>query len=430
MKKTGQMVIGLFVFANLLNYLDRYVLAAVLNPIGQTMGLNDAQLGSLALAFLLVYLLSAPLFSYLAERYSRMKIVAAGIALWSLATGAAALAVGFKTLLLTRALVGIGEAAYATIGPAVLADLVPEKHRAKVFTWFYLAIPVGSAIGFAMGGLVEGLAGWRASFLVAGIPGLILSFFFWRMAEPVLGAQENEVYSKTDDGYWQKLRAVLGNRTFVACTLCYVGYTFAMGALTHWAPTLFQRRFDQSPSTSGTLFGAIAVLTGIAGTFLGGEATHRLQARYPQVGIWISMLTLLAALPFLYGGLVELNVVNAYLLWAIGMFLLFINTSPINAITVSCLPAPLRATGMAANIFFVHLLGDAISPAIVGNLSLRLGSSGTALASALMLTVPAIFFAGLALIPAIIRRPLPMANKSAMNTERIHLRAQTNDSRR
>lgn len=405
MNSNARYTLVLFVLANLLNYMDRYVLAAVLNPIGQSLKLDDSQLGLLATVFLLMYMFAAPLFSLLADRFSRTKLVAAGIFLWSIATAAAALANDFQTLLWTRALVGVGEAAYATIGPSILADLYPAKIRAKVFTWFYLAIPVGSALGFTIGGLMDGLAGWRSSFLVCGLPGILLAAFFWRMRDPELGAQdEDHDPSSSKMGYWQKMGALLRNRTFVACTLCYVGYTFAMGALTHWAPTLFQRQYGQSASEAGTFFGAIAVLTGIIGTFAGGVVTHRLQSKYPNSGIWISLVTLLLSAPFIYLGLQYSTMATAYAFWAIAMLLLFVNISPINAITVSCLPAPLRATGMAVNILFVHLLGDAISPAIVGNRSLNAGSSGMALASALEITIPAIIGAGIVLLWAFKKR--------------------------
>lgn len=399
------MILLLFVAANLLNYLDRYILAAVLNPIGVDLSLNDAELGRLALMFLTVYLISAPIFSYLAERHSRVKLVAIGILLWSLATSAAAFAVDFKTLLLTRALVGIGEAAYATLGPAILADLYPEKSRARIFTWFYLAIPVGSALGYTLGGAIEGLAGWRASFFVAGLPGIFLSFMFWRMKEPKLGAQDSEPLALSDGrNYLQKIGLLFKNRIWLACTGSYIAYTFAMGALSHWAPTLFQRLYQQTPASAGTLFGAIAVVTGIIGTLLGGYITDRWQDRIPNIGLWLSTLTMLAAAPVMMIGLRESNMNVAYALWAIAMLLLFINTSPVNALTVSCVPAPLRASAMAVNIFLIHLLGDAISPEIVGRRSMAGGSSGEALAEALIISVPAIILSGLILLFALRRR--------------------------
>ena len=381
----------------MLNYLDRFVLASVLNPIGQSLHLNDAQLGRLAFVFLLVYLLAAPLFSYLAERYSRTKLVAFGIFLWSLATSAAALAHDFPTLLLTRALVGVGEAAYGTLGPAILADLYPEKARARVFTWFYLAIPVGSALGYGLGGFIEGLAGWRASFLFTGLPGVILALVFWRMQEPVLGALDGLLPGAEKETFGEKLKSLFRNRVWFACTMSYVGYTFAMGGLSHWAPTLFQRLYNQSPTSAGMIFGGIAVLTGIVGTLLGGQLTDKWQTRYPNAGLWISLVTLILSAPVIAFGLKQTEVVPAYVLWSIAMFLLFMNTSPLNALTVSSLPAQTRAIGMAMNIFLIHALGDAISPELVGERSMAAGSSGDALAGALMICVPALVFAGLAL---------------------------------
>lgn len=398
MRPAGKLTLLLFVLANLLNYLDRYVLAAVLNPIGSALQLNDAQLGRLALVFLAVYLVSAPVFSFLAERYARVKLVAVGIALWSVATAAAAFAFDYQSLLFTRALVGIGEAAYASLGPSILADLYPERSRARVFTWFYLAIPVGSALGYTLGGVVEGLAGWRASFLIAGLPGIVLSLLFWKMKEPQLGAQDTASPAVDTRSYGAKILDLFKNRIWLACTGSYVAYTFAMGALSHWAPTLFQRLYGQSPSSAGTVFGAIAVLTGIVGTLIGGHLTDRWQSRYPNIGIWISLATIIAAAPVLAIGLHETEMQRAYVYWSIGMFLLFINTSPINALTVSCVPAPMRATAMAVNIFLIHILGDAISPEIVGHRSMAGGSSGQALAEALMITVPAVLVSGLVLL--------------------------------
>lgn len=397
-------ILWLFVVVNLLNYMDRYVLAAVLQPIGTSLGLGDAQLGRLAMAFLVAYLLTAPLFGYLAERMSRMVLVSIGIALWSLATAGAAFANDFTTLMATRALVGVGEAAYASLGPAILSDVYPQKDRARIFTWFYLAIPVGSALGYALGGIVEGLAGWRASFLVAGLPGLLLAFVMWRLPDPPLGALDEAPDTVRHMSYLEKLKHLLTNRIWLACTVSYVGYTFAMGALSHWAPTLFQRAHGQSATTAGTIFGGIAVVTGIVGTLLGGNLTDRFQSRIPNMGLWVSIVTILASVPVVYLGLVETNPTLAYVYWSVGLFLLFVNTSPVNALTVSCLPASLRATGMAVNILLIHLFGDAISPELVGVQSEKLGSTGTALSQGLMISLPAIVLAGCALFAALKRR--------------------------
>ncbi|HJV22654.1 MAG TPA: MFS transporter, partial [Holophagaceae bacterium] len=186
-----------------------------------------------------------------------------------------------------------------------------------------------------------------------------------------------------------------------ACTGSYVAYTFAMGALSHWAPTLLQRKFGVSTGQAGTVFGGIAVVTGILGTFLGGTLTDRLQKRFPDAGVWISGLTLLAAGPVVALALGAGNLSLVYTLFFAGMLLLFINTSPVNALTVSSLPASVRATGVALNVLLIHLLGDAISPEWVGHRSEALHglglTAGDALGRGMLIAVPAILLSGAAL---------------------------------
>ncbi|HJW33737.1 MAG TPA: MFS transporter [Holophagaceae bacterium] len=399
--RTSTRLLILLTGINLLNYLDRYVVAAVLEPLGRDLHLTDVQLGRLPFVFVVVYMLSAPLFGWLADRYHRPKLVALGVALWSLATVGAAFVHSYPALLFTRSLVGVGEAAYATLGPAILADVVPEDERAAKFTWFYLAIPVGSAFGYGLGGLVAQHWGWRAAFMVAGLPGLIFAVRMMLLPDPVRGGMDQTKDLAADLTFGERLGAIFRNRVWLACTGSYVAYTFAMGALSHWGPTLLQRKFAVSTGQAGTVFGGIAVITGIVGTFLGGSLTSRLQKRFPDAGVWISGLTLLAAGPVVGLALGAGNLNLVYALFFAGMLLLFINTSPVNALTVSSLPASVRATGVAINVLLIHLLGDAISPEWVGHRSealhgLGLGT-GEALGRAMLIAVPAILLSGVAL---------------------------------
>ncbi|GLH72741.1 MFS transporter [Geothrix limicola] len=386
---------------NLVNYLDRYVVAAVLEPLGKELHLTDAQLGRLTLVFILVYMCAAPAFGYLADRFHRPRLVAGGVALWSLATAGAAFIHSYPALLVMRSLVGVGEAAYATLGPAMLADGFPEAERAKKFTWFYLAIPVGSAFGYGLGGLVAGSWGWRAAFMVAGIPGLALAAWMAFQMDPVRGGMDALPDTDAAEPYLKRLRHIFFNRIWLACTASYVAYTFAMGALSMWSPTLLQRRFAVSTAKAGLVFGGLAVVTGILGTFLGGWLTDRWQRRWPDAGALLSGLTLLAAAPIVGWALGTSSLHLAYLSFFVGMFLLFVNTSPVNALTVSCLPASVRATGVGVNVLLIHLMGDAISPELVGRRADALHAAGLGggdgLARALTLVLPAILISGLAL---------------------------------
>ena len=387
---------------NLLNYMDRYVVAAVLEPMGRELGLSDAQLGWVQPVFIYAYMLAAPVFGTLADRFHRPRLIAAGISLWSLATAGAALAGGFPGLLFTRALVGVGEAAYASLGPALLADCYPESERARSFTWFYLAIPVGSALGYALGGVAAQAWGWRAAFLVAGLPGLLLAVRMARTADPPRGAMDTIEDRLAGAPFSLRLKSLFSNRIWLACTLSYTAYTFAMGALSTWAPTLLQRVHGISAGQAGIVFGGLAVVTGIAGTFAGGILTSRLQKRWSDAGVWLAGLTLIGAAPIVAWALKAPTPGWAYAIFFLGMLLLFCNTSPVNALTVSCVPASIRATGTSVNVFLIHLLGDALSPEWVGHRSAAFSAAGVgrgeALARALWIAVPAIAASGVILI--------------------------------
>jgi MFS family permease len=394
----------LFSLINLVNYIDRYVVAAILEPLGQDLSLDDAQRGRLTFVFVIVYMAAAPVFGALADRMNRPRLIAVGVAIWSLATMGGAFVQDFTQLLIVRSLVGIGEAAYASLGPAVLSDCIPERERARRFTWFYLAIPVGSALGYALGGVVAQFYGWRAAFLVAGLPGLILALRMLKLPDPERGALDETKEVEHLGSFKARVAAAFKNRIWLACTASYVAYTFAMGALSTWAPTLLQRRFNVEIGEAGAAFGGIAVVTGIVGTFLGGFITDRGQRRWPNLGVDFSAVALLLAAPCVYFSLHAASLPLTYALFFASMLLLFINTSPVNALTVSCLPASARATGTAVNVMLIHLLGDAISPEWVGlrsNAAAGTGaSSADALAHGLMIAVPAVMVSGLVLFLA------------------------------
>src|ERR1041384_397719 len=159
-------------FINLFNYLDRWILPSVLESIRKDLHFSDTQLGVLATGFIIVYMLTSPIFGSLGDRRKRPPLIALGVAIWSVATSLAGFARGFVTLFTARATGGVGEAAYGTIAPALLADHFPLEKRGRVFAVFFAAIPIGSAAGYIAGGLLDQRFGWRGAFWFAGAPGL------------------------------------------------------------------------------------------------------------------------------------------------------------------------------------------------------------------------------------------------------------------
>ena len=190
----------MFTAINLLNYLDRFVISPLLPVLKQEMGLSDTQLGALVPAFMLVYMFAAPAFGAWGDRRSRTHAISLGVGLWSIATLLAGFAHGYAHLLAARALVGIGEAAFVAIAAAMLADLFPAGDRGRVYAVLNMAIPVGSALGFILGGLIGHHFGWRAAFFVAGAPGLALALAVLWLKDPPRGAQDHAPRSRAPGG--------------------------------------------------------------------------------------------------------------------------------------------------------------------------------------------------------------------------------------
>ena len=183
--------LAILAFINLFSYLDRFVVAGVLESLKHSdLGLSDTNLGSLMTGFLVVYTLLAPVFGALGDRRSRPRLIALGVACWSFATAMSGFAVNFLTLFAARAAVGVGEAAYVTIAPSLLSDYFPVRQRGRVMAIFFCAIPVGSALGYVVGGLVDKHYGWRAAFFVAGVPGLLLAALCLLLRDPPRGIQD------------------------------------------------------------------------------------------------------------------------------------------------------------------------------------------------------------------------------------------------
>jgi MFS transporter, Spinster family, sphingosine-1-phosphate transporter len=363
---------------NLFNYLDRWVVAAVAESIKHSeLAPTDAQLGSLAFGFLLVYALTAPVFGRLGDTRSRRGLVAAGVALWSVATALAGFARSFTALFWARAAVGVGEAAYGTIAPSLIADYFPAERRGRTFAIFFAAIPIGSALGYIVGGLADRYFGWRRAFFVAGVPGLLLAALVLGLYEPVRGGQDSSAASPAAPPGTSKpiasardaFRSLVRNRAYVLTVLGYAAYTFALGGLAYWMPA-FLERIRGVPKVQATAqFGAVVVVTGFLGTAVGGWLGDRLLRRTRQAYAWVSGIATLVAAPLMLAALVASAPAIYWSAVVVAEVLLFASTGPVNSMIVNVVSPNMRATAMAASIFAIHLLGDVPSPLLVGMIS-------------------------------------------------------------
>ncbi len=382
--------LALLLAVNLLNYIDRQVLYAVFPLIKADLALSDTALGFLGSAFMLCYMVSAPLFGWLGDRLSRVRLAAAGLVAWSLATAGAGLAPGYRTLLAARTLVGVGEASFGTVSPGLLADYFPRERRGRVLAYFYLAIPVGSALGYLLGGNIGQHFGWHAAFLLVGVPGLLLTLPVMYLREPRRGAGDagaDTVNESSGDGY----AALFANRSFVTNTLAMTAMTFAMGGLAQWVPSFLNRAYGLDVARGNTLFGALTVVAGITGTLTGGWLGDRLQARSVKGYLHVSGWGFLVGTPIAAAAILTTSLPLCLAAMFCAEFFLFLNTGPLNTVIVNVTRPGVRAMAFAVNIFFIHALGDAVSPTLLGWLSDRWGLRGALLVAPAAITVAAAF---------------------------------------
>ena len=354
---------------NLLNYLDRYVPSAVKDLFKHDLGLSDAETSYPLTAFVIVYMLSSPFFGSLADRMSRKVLIAVGVAIWSVATAAGALAVGFWSFLAARAMVGIGEAAYATISPSLISDYFEPARRNRVLTLFYTAIPVGTALGFVIGGAVGEHWGWRHAFLICGLPGLAAAGLALMMKEPPRGGTDLEESTEAAPNWPEALRLLAHNREYVIAVAGYTAVTFAAGAMADWFMTYLVRYRGLGMTEAGNLMGPAVVLGGLGGTVVGGLLGDWLGSRTRNPYFALSCLSMLPSILFAIAALLVTGRTAIFVSILLAQFFLWFYNGPINAILVNCVAANMRARAFSLSILAIHLLGDAISPAIVGALS-------------------------------------------------------------
>ena len=410
--------LALLLAINLFNYIDRQVLAAVAPEIQKDFHADDATTGLLQTAFLASYMLIAPLFGWLGDRYRRWPLIGIGVILWSLASGASGLAAelggffenrltwmsalfsslgltaGIGALLLTRMFVGVGEGAYGPTAPTMISDMYPVENRGRMMAWFYAAIPVGSALGYLLGGAILSMdLTWHWAFFVVLPPGIILGVWCFLMRDPPRGASESVAVVSpgtasiaTPPGHlagsapsvtvkskrFAEYRALLKTPSYLLNTAGMTAMTFALGGIGFWMPKyiVWQSGGEVSLKTANSVFGPIIVVSGLLGTLAGGWVGDRLRPRFGGSYFLVSGTAMVLAFPLF----LLLPITPFPLAWALifaTSFCLFFNTGPTNTILANVTHMSVRATGFALNILVIHAAGDAISPWLIGKINDR-----------------------------------------------------------
>jgi len=390
---------------NFLNYIDRQILPTVATSIQHDLHLSDTEYGAMEGALLISFTVLAPVFGWLGDRFSRTTLMATAAVVWSVATGLTAIAdhspfflPGFTThiplaglpvalsglavtMCIVRAVVGVGESSYSTITPTLIADYFPPLRRATALGVFQIAIPMGFALGYVIGVILERFFGWRMAFMIVGLPGLITALFVWKLREPKRGTTElhHELppggeESVNREPWLQTCWRIVTTRDWLLSTAGYAALTFVLGAFATWAKKLLEEDKQMGKLSAGIALGVITLLAGFAGSFGGGWIADRVKAKRRNgyfvvcalsslLGIVPAVLALAWHEPLFFLPAVFLTV-----------FFLFINNAPFHAILVGSVPPAIRATAMALNIVAIHMCGDLISRFGVGVLSDSVGS--------------------------------------------------------
>jgi len=349
---------------NFVNYLDRYILPAVQEQVKDEFRLTDDQIGSLTLWFFVAYVLSSPVTGWLGDRFPRKPmIVIAALAIAAMNFFTASVH-SYMSLNLRHAALGVMEASFGIFAPALLADFFSEEQRNKVLTIFNMALPFGAACSYEGGAWVGEHYGWRMSFIMSAIPGVIIGLLIWMMMrEPA----RTGLVAKADVGKATVL-SLLKNKAYLSSILGYAAVTFSLGGISWWMPSFLHREAGYSMQAAGGVMGPIIVIAGLGGTALGGWLAQWWSKRTEKALYYVPALGSLLAVPpalICFFGPQHLLVPSLYA----AVFLIFLGTGPVNASTLNAVPSNLRATAMAGQLFAIHVFGDAFSPKLIGMVS-------------------------------------------------------------
>lgn len=394
---------------NLLNYVDRNVLFAVQPLVQDEFHVTNAQIGYLTSAFLGFYMVTAPFVGPLADRYSRKLIIALGAIFWSGLTLLTAVTHTYTELLIRHTLVGVGEATFVTIAPTFVADLFVEEKRGRILGIFYLAIPVGSAAGYLLGGHLAPQHGWRYPFYIAAAPGFLLAIAVLFLREPERG--QFDVIQETPER--ASILGLARNPAFLTATLGMAAMTFSLGGIQVWMPKFLYSERGYTLESANFAFGIMIVVDGIFASLIGGWLGDYLLKRMKSSYYLVSAASMLLGIPVMIVALFARGKAMIPAI-AVAAFLLLFNTAPLNAAVINSVGAHIRATALAVNIFIIHILGDVPSPTMMGWVADKRSMQAAFILPVIAMGISsAILFYGMKFAPvAAVERLAPAAGKT------------------
>lgn len=370
-------VLAILMLTYTFSIMDRQIVSILVEDLRAEFSLSDAQLGILSgLAFALFYATLGIPIARLADRTNRVKIVSIAVAVWSVMTALCGAAGNFIHLFLARVGVGIGEAGGIPPSHSIITDYFDKSQRGMALSIYSMGTSVGGFLGLVIGGYVAQHYGWRAAFLVLGIPGIFLALLMWlTVKEPKRGtfdekpkgsatSQPAKRLSFTEAAAELAKNAVLTRIVAGHILAIFVGYS-----LFGWLPALFMRKFELGQADVGLIVGLIISGGGIPGLILGGYIGDKMGSVDLRWRALIPMISLLAATPLLLFGMLANSVALASIFFGLGVFLYKIHWGPHLALVQEVVAPELRAQAAAYAMFFANMLGLGVGPVIIGLMS-------------------------------------------------------------
>ncbi len=360
-------VLGLFFLANALNFYDRQIVSALAEAIKADFALTDAQLGGLNSAFEFTYPLAAVALAVLADRWSRQRVIALVAALWSAATALTGAAGSYLGLVLTRLGAGVGQGGYGSPAVATLTEIFDGPYRARAISIHEVGMMLGSTAGYLLGGFTATALGWRAAFLLAAWPGLLLAPVIWRLpAAHVTPVAPPVAVLRRSGG---ALRQLLAVPTLRVVYLCGILLYMTTGGLIFWLPTFLQRFHGYSLASAAALGGAAQVVLGVAGVLVGGWLADRLVQRHPGGRLLTMGLSLAAAAPLTVVAVLTPNRPLFLTTAGLALFFFAFNLPCIGPQIHDVTPPGVQTTAQAIYLLLTHYLGNLPSAPLIGWLS-------------------------------------------------------------
>jgi MFS family permease len=369
-------VLGVLFVVYIFNFIDRQILAILLEPIKQDLQVSDTALGFLTgFAFAIFYTVAGIPLARLADRWVRRSLIAISVAVWSLMTAASGLAQSFNGLALARIGVGIGEAGCTPPVHSLLSDYFPPEKRATVLSIYASGIYVGVGLGYWLGGWLNDAYGWRVAFMVVGLPGLLMALLVrLTIREPIRGMSEQQPISARDYSIKETARFFTSLPTGRRVSLAGAFQAYAGYGLGAWLPAYFIRLHGMTPGELGQWLSWITALGGGLGAFFGGWLADRWVHRQPRARAYIGMIGAILAVPFLIGGFVLSDTHLALLCFLPAYFFGTLWLGPSGSIVQDLVPPAMRAMGSAVFIFIITIIGLSAGPQTIGILNDLIGT--------------------------------------------------------